>query len=142
MGVGYRFLDHMTDAVIEAYGSTLNEAFENAALGLSDTMIDLKTVEPKKKIKVTAKGHDLFSLLFDWLNTVLLLMVVDWLAVSQFSIEIRKQSNGYSIEGIALGEPFDLDRHRYKIEIKGVTYHEMEIKQDKATITVRFLVDL
>jgi SHS2 domain-containing protein len=132
----------MTDAVIEAYGSTLNEAFENAALGLSDTMIDLKTVEPKKKIKVTAKGHDLYSLLFDWLNTVLLLMVVDWIAVSQFSIEIRKQSNGYSIEGTALGEPFDFDRHRYKIEIKGVTYHEMEIKQDTATSTVRFLVDL
>ncbi|HEY1247655.1 MAG TPA: archease [Nitrososphaera sp.] len=142
MGEGYRFLDHMTDAVIEAYGSTLNEAFENAALGLSDTMIDLNTVEPKKKIKVTAKGHDLYSLLFDWLNTVLLLMVVDWIAVSQFSIEIRKQSNGYSIEGTAIGEPFDFDRHRYKIEIKGVTYHEMEIKQDTATSTVRFLVDL
>jgi SHS2 domain-containing protein len=142
MGVGYRFLDHMTDAVIEAYGSTLNEAFENAALGLSDTMIDLKTVKPKKKIKVTANGHDLFSLLFDWLNTVLLLMVVDWLALSQFSIEISKQAHGYSIEGTALGEPFELDRHRYKVEIKGVTYHEMEIKQDKATFTVKFLVDL
>ncbi|MGI0036609.1 MAG: archease, partial [Nitrososphaera sp.] len=38
MGVGYRFLDHMTDALIEAYGSTLEEAFENAGKALSDTM--------------------------------------------------------------------------------------------------------
>ena len=30
---GFRYLDHMTDAVIEAYGSTLDEAFEFAAKG-------------------------------------------------------------------------------------------------------------
>lgn len=142
MAMGYRFLDHMTDAIIEAYGTTLEEAFQNAALGLIDTMIDLKTVRPKKKIKLTATGHDLYSLLFDWLDKVLLLLVADWIVLSQFSIEIRKHNNGYSIEGTALGEPLDVDRHRYKVEIKAVTYHEMEIKQEGELVTVRFLVDL
>lgn len=142
MAMGYRFLDHMTDAIIEAYATTLEEAFQNAALGLIDTMIDLKTVRPKKKIKLIANGHDLYSLLFDWLDKVLLLLVADWIALSQFSIEIRKDNNGYSIEGTALGEPLDVDRHRYKVEIKAVTYHEMEIKQEGELVTVRFLVDL
>lgn len=132
----------MTDAIIEAYGTTLEEAFENAAKGLSDTMIDLKTVRPKKEIKFSAKGHDLYSLLFDWLDKVLLLLVADWIAMSQFSIKIRQHNNGYSIEGTARGEPLDLDRHRYKVEIKAVTYHEMEIKQEKGRVTVRFLLDL
>jgi protein archease len=132
----------MTDAIIEAYGTTLEEAFENAAKGLSNTMIDLKTVRPKKEIKFSAKGHDLYSLLFDWLDKVLLLLVADWIAMSQFSIKIRQHNNGYSIEGTARGEPLDLDRHRYKVEIKAVTYHEMEIKQEKGRVTVRFLLDL
>jgi protein archease len=132
----------MTDALIEAYGTTLEEAFENAAKGLSNTMIDLKTVRPKKEIKFSAKGHDLYSLLFDWLDKVLLLLVADWIAMSQFSIKIRQHNNGYSIEGTARGEPLDLDRHRYKVEIKAVTYHEMEIKQEKGRVTVRFLLDL
>jgi SHS2 domain-containing protein len=132
----------MTDAIIEAYGITLEEAFENAAKGLSDTMIDLKTVRPKKEIKFSAKGHDLYSLLFDWLDKVLLLMVSDLIAMSQFSIKIRQHNNGYSIEGTTRGEPLDLDRHRYKVEIKAVTYHEMEIKQEKGRVTVRFLLDL
>jgi SHS2 domain-containing protein len=132
----------MTDAIIEAYGITLEEAFENAAKGLSDTMIDLKTVRPKKEIKFSAKGHDLYSLLFDWLDKVLLLMVSDWIAMSQFSIKIRQHNKGYSIEGTTRGEPLDLDRHRYKVEIKAVTYHEMEIKQEKGRVTVRFLLDL
>jgi SHS2 domain-containing protein len=138
---GYRFLDHMTDAVIEAYGETLEEAFENAAKGVNDTMIDLKTVRPNKEFKITAKGHDLYSLLFDWLDKVMLLLVADGIVMSEFSVKI-KQKNDYSLEGIAKGEQLDLDRHRYKVEIKAVTYHEMEIRQEKKKATVRFLLDL
>lgn len=142
-GGGYRFLDHMTDAVIEAYGITLEQAFENAAKGLIDTMIDLKTVSPEKEIKFSAKGHDLYSLLFDWLDKVMLLLVADRIAVSQFSIKIKRHNNNrYSLEGTTRGEPLDLDRHRYKVEIKAVTYHEMEIKQENGMVTVRFLLDL
>jgi SHS2 domain-containing protein len=132
----------MTDAVIEAYGITLEQAFENAAKGLIDTMIDLKTVRPKKEIVFSAKGHDLYSLLFDWLNKVMLLLVADRIAVSQFSINIKQHKNGYSLEGTARGEPLDLDGHHYKVEIKAVTYHEMEIKQENGIVTVRFLLDL
>ncbi len=142
---GYRFLDHMTDAVIEAYGTTLEEAFENAARALCDTMIDLNTVRPKRAIKFSAKGNDLNSLLFDWLDKVMLLLVADGIAMSQFSVKIKRHNNsndGYLLEGTARGEPLELDRHHYKVEIKAVTYHEMEIRQEKGMITARFLLDL
>ena len=138
---GYRYLDHMTDAVIEANGRTLEEAFENAARGLNDTMIDLKTVRPNKEIKITASGHDLHSLLFDWLDKVMLLLVADGIVMSEFSVKI-KQNGGYSLEGVAKGERLDLDRHRYKVEIKAVTYHEMQVAQEKGKATVIFLLDL
>jgi len=140
-GGGYRFLDHMTDAVIEAYGETLEEAFENAAKGVNDTMVDLKTVRQDKEIKIIAKGHDLYSLLFDWLDKVMLLLVADGIVMSEFSVKI-KQNTGYSLEGVAKGEKLDLDRHRYKVEIKAVTYHEMQVTQEKGKATVRFLLDL
>jgi SHS2 domain-containing protein len=141
MAGGYRFLDHMTDAVIEAYGETLEESFENAAKGVNDTMVDLKTVRPDREIRIAAEGHDLYSLLFDWLDKVMLLLVVDGIVMSEFSVKI-KQENGYSLEGVAKGEQLNLDRHRYKVEIKAVTYHEMEIKQEKGKASVRFLLDL
>lgn len=131
----------MTDAIIEAYGETLEEAFENAAKGINDTMIDLRAVRPESEIRITAEGHDLYSLLFDWLDKVMLLLVADGIVMSEFSVKI-KQNNGYSLEGIAKGEKLNLDRHHYKVEIKGVTYHEMEIKQESEKATVRFLLDL
>ena len=138
---GYRYLDHMTDAIIEAYGGTLEEAFENAARGLNDTMIDLKTVMPNREIKIAATGHDLQSLLFDWLDKVMLLLVADGIVMSEFSVKI-KQKGGYSLEGVAKGERLDLDKHHYKVEIKAVTYHEMQITEEKGKATVRFLLDL
>jgi SHS2 domain-containing protein len=132
----------MTDAIVEAYGATLEEAFENAAKGLMDTMIDLKSVRPKKEIKFSSKGHDLYSLLFDWLDKVMLSLVADRMVISQFSVKIKQQIKGYSLEGTANGEPLDIARHGYKVEIKAVTYHEMNITQEKGTVTVRFLLDL
>jgi SHS2 domain-containing protein len=139
---GYRFLDHMTDAVIEAYGTTLEEAFENAAMALCDTMIDLKTVRPKREIKFSTKGDDLHSLLFNWLDKVMLLLVADGIAMSEFSVKIKQHNNDYLLEGTTRGEPLQLDRHHYKVEIKAVTYHEMDIKQEKDMTTARFLLDL
>jgi SHS2 domain-containing protein len=142
-------LDHMTDAVIEAYGSTLEAAFENAAMALCDTMIDLKLVVPRNEFKFSAKGNDLYSLLFDWLDQVMLLLVADRIAMSQFSVNIKQNNNNnnndgvsYLLEGTAKGEPLDLDRHHYKVEIKAVTYHEMEIKQENGIFIARFLLDL
>lgn len=139
---GYRFLDHMTDAVIEAYGESLEEAFENAARGLNDTMIDLKDVKPDREIRIAAEGHDLESLLFDWLDKVMLLLVSDGIVMSDFSVKISKKPEGYTLEGIAYGEKLDLNKHAYKVEIKAVTYHEMEVRQDKDGFTVKFLLDL
>jgi SHS2 domain-containing protein len=138
---GYKYLDHMTDAVIEAYGSTLEEAFENAAKGLNDTMIDVKSVTPDREIKIKAEGHDLHELFFDWLNNVMLLLVADGIVMSEFVVRFKKNSI-YTVEGVAKGEKLDLSKHHYKVEIKAVTYHEMQVKQENNNFTVRFLLDL
>ncbi|MEM2139751.1 MAG: archease [Nitrososphaera sp.] len=142
MAGGYRFLEHMTDAVIEAYGETLEEAFEQAAKGLNDTMIDLKDVRPDREIRIEAEGHDLESLLFDWLDKVMLVLVADGIVMSEFSVKISKKDGGYLLAGVARGEKLDLKKHAYKVEIKAVTYHEMMVKQERGRTTVRFLLDL
>jgi SHS2 domain-containing protein len=143
MAGGYRFLDHMTDAVIEAYGSTLEEAFVQGARGLVDTMVDLAAVQPITEVKIEAEGHDLESLLFDWLDKVMLLLVADGIAMSEFSVKMRKLGdNNYSLDGTAKGEKIDLARHHYKVEIKAITYHEMLVRQEQGRVTIRFLMDL
>lgn len=142
MARGFRFLEHMTDAIIESYGDTLEEAFEQAAIGLNETMIDLKGVRSDSELKINAEGHDLESLLFDWLDKVMLILVADGIVMSDFSVKIHKTESGYALAGVARGEKLDLNKHAYKVEIKAVTYHEMSVKQEADKTTVRFLLDL
>jgi SHS2 domain-containing protein len=147
----------MTDAVIEAYGGTLDEAFENSARGLVDTMYDLTsnrnisdTTPPPatdKEIQIEAKGFDLQSLLYNWLEKVMLVVLVDHILLSDFKVKITKETFGeynYLLNGIAKGEDLNSEKHHYKVEVKAITYHEMEIKEEKEKnrVTTRFLLDL
>jgi SHS2 domain-containing protein len=139
---GYKFLDHMTDAVIEASGTTLNEAFENAALALVDTTINLKSVETNTEIQIQATGRDLETLLFDWLDKVLLCILIDRYVARQFIVNIDRNDSGYLLRAIASGETLDVTKHGYKVEIKAITFHEMKVVEDTSGVTLKFVLDL
>ena len=141
MTLGFKYLDHATDAIIEAYGSSLDEAFENSAKGLVNTMVDLKEIAHDQEYEIIANGYDIKSLLYDWLEKVMLRILIDNIVLSYFKVKISERNDNYLLKGIAKGELLDLKKHHFKIEIKGVTYHEMEIKQENI-VTIRFLLDL
>ena len=132
----------MTDVIVEAYGNSLEVAFANSARALVNAMFELSEVIPDKEFDIYAEGHDLESLLYNWLEKVMLLVLVDKIVVSDLKVIISQSNGAYSIKGIAKGEQIDLEKHHYKIEIKGVTYHEMEIKQDCKNVIIRYLLDL
>jgi SHS2 domain-containing protein len=148
---GFRYLDHMTDALIEAYGSTLDQAFENSAYGLVNTMFDLSNASADLEVKIEANGYDLHSLFYDWLEKVMLIVLTDNVLLSDFKVKIshinvnsKNDDDAYFLHSKARGERLDLKKHSFKVEVKAVTYHEMQIKQDKERnlFITRFLVDL
>ncbi|HLE35239.1 MAG TPA: archease [Nitrososphaerales archaeon] len=139
--MSYRFLEHMTDAYIEVQGDTLEQAFEFAAKALVDTMVNVNSVAPVEEEQIVAEGHDLESLLYNWLEAVMLKLIVDKKALSDFEVFISKHDDKYQLKATVKGEQFDVEKHQYKIEIKGVTYHMMKIEQNK-TVKMRFLLDL
>ena len=139
----------MTDALIEAYGSTLDEAFENSAFGLVSTMFDLLNVSADLEVNIEANGYDLLSLFYDWLEKVMLVVLTENVILSNFKVKISHINNmdysdAYLLYSKARGERLDLKKHSFKVEVKAVTYHEMQIKQNKEKnlFITRFLIDL
>ena len=53
--LGFRFLEHTADIYVEAHGKTLEEAFEEAALAMFESMTDTKNILPKTKEAITVK---------------------------------------------------------------------------------------
>jgi SHS2 domain-containing protein len=138
---GYRLLEHTTDAYWEAYGRSLEEAFESAAMALVDTMLDIGRVAPSVRTKLEARGFDLENLLYNWLEAVLLKLVVDGIALCRFEPTIEREGE-LRITATAYGEPLNLAKHGYKVEVKAVTYHRMEVFQEGGLWYARFVLDL
>ena len=140
---GYRFLEHVTDALAEAWGNTLEDAFAQAGLALFDTMLDTKSVRTIMNEEIQTIGHDEKELLYNFLEQLLLLFEIKQFAVGSISVKSTSKTSGrLRLEGHVIGEPFDPHRHHGKVEVKGVTYHLMEIERRPEKTTVRFLLDL
>ena len=70
-------LDHTSDVQIHAWGETLKESFELSALAMTGYMTDLESVEISQEEEVNVEGHDLESLLFNFLDEVLFLFCAE-----------------------------------------------------------------
>ena len=139
----FEFLEHTADVYIAAYGSTLKEAFGNAALAMFEVMTDTKTVKTRFMDDLKAEGEDEGGLLYSWLECLLIKFDVDGNLYSKFNVEkIERGSGGYFLEGKAWGEPYDPERHPSRTEVKAITYHRMEILKGKNNVTVKFILDI
>lgn len=138
----FEFEDHIADVVVVAYGDSLEEAFENAALALFEVMTDTTTVEPGREDVFEVEGFDELSLLYSWIESFIVAFDVKLKLYSTFKIEkIEKTQDGFKLKGKAWGEAFNPVKHPSRSEVKAVTYHEMEILREKG-IQLRFILDL
>ncbi len=138
--MSYRDLDHMTDAFIEVTGNTMDEAFDNAGISVVDTIVDIKSVENKGDRKIEIHADDLKSLLYSWLEEIIILTITDGFAGKIFNVKITKNGTYHLVAKIS-GEEINFAKHHFKMEIKSPTYHLMEIKDEKPVL-MRFLLDL
>lgn len=139
---GYRFLEHVTDALAEAWGNTLEDAFTQAGLALFETMLDAKTVRPILNEEIETIGHDEKELLYNYLEELLLLFEIKQFAVGTINVKSASTTPRLKLQAHVTGEPYDPLRHHGKVEVKGITYHLMEIEKRPEKTTVRFLLDL
>ena len=143
MKKGFRFLEHTADAYIEAVGSSLEEAFGNAGLALTDVMTELDKVVAKDESAFIVEAPDEQALLYSWLEELLLEFDLKRKLYSRFNVSaIKKTANGFRLEAKAWGEHYDPRRHPTKVGIKAATYHQMEIVKEPDSVTVRFILDI
>ncbi len=135
-----QYLEHTTDAFILVTAPSLTDAFTLAGQSVVDTTLDKKTIEEKEQRTLKVSGKDLSYLLFNWLEEVNYQLITEGFAIARFSLEISKNST-YKLKSTIFGEPINLKKHHFKVEIKAPTFHMMEIKQNNQ-VTMRFLLDL
>ncbi len=134
----YETFEHQADVGIRGFGMTLEEAFENAARALYSVMVKIDAVKPLEVRTVTVSAPDSELLLVEWLNALLSLSDVDRMVFSKFDVKIE----GAVLKGFAWGEKLDPGRHEPNVEVKGATYHLLQITKEDGRYTAQCVVDV
>ena len=121
----FEFFETTADIGIIAYGRSLEELFENAALAMFAVMCNVNKVKPGERKEVKIKADGLESLLVQWLTSLLALRDIHGMMFSKFKVNIKN----HELLGEAFGEETK-EEHELEVEVKAVTYHELEIKKN------------
>ena len=138
--MSYKTLEHATDAIIEVTADNLREAFKIAGISVIETILDISKVEEKENKKIVVEGKDLRYLLYNWLEEIIILTITEGFAGKRIQVEMNEDDK-WRITAEIYGENIDLKKHKFKVEIKSPTFHDMRIEQNEKVV-MRYLLDL
>jgi SHS2 domain-containing protein len=133
----YKFLEHTADVKFQSFGKNAEEAFENSALALKETICRKIKVKENEERKIKIKGKDFESMLYKFLEEILYLLEAENFLISR----IKK----IKIEGFGLNAVISGDRassYKFTNNAKAITYNEMYVKHEKNKWKIQAVIDV
>lgn len=134
----FEIIEHTADVGIRAWGDSIEEAFENVALGMFSIIGDVDKVDVVGEAEVRVENEDIEGLLVDWLSELLYLFDTERIFLGKFKVSIEKLGEKYMLKGRVYGEKYDPKKHGMGVEIKAVTYHMLSVDTEKNEVKVLF----
>lgn len=142
----FEFFDVTADVGYRAYGNNLGNAFENAAIAMFEVITDTSAVKHLIEKQIELEAEDKYALFYDWLSELLFFHDAEYLVFSKFDVKIYSKVDEdreiYYLVATALGEEFDPLRHERRSEVKAVTYHMMDIKDENLNVMLQVILDI
>ena len=139
----FEFLEHTADVYIRARGKTMEEAYENAALAMFETMTDSDKIDQKQGETIEVEAEDQYALLYNWLEALLVKFETENMLFSKFQIMNWKETAEiFKFKAKVWGEKFDPQKHPQKVGVKAVTYHRMVIIRENDRVVLEFILDI
>jgi SHS2 domain-containing protein len=126
MTARWEHFPHDADVGVRGIGSTVSEAFAQAALALTAVVAPPEVVRDAEPVRIEREAADVEDLFYDWMNALVYEMAVRSMLFSRFDVAIQ----GPRLVAAAWGEPVDVARHQPAVEVKGATYTELRVRED------------
>jgi len=135
----YTLIDHTADFGIHVFGSDPKALFANAAYAMFDMLTETDLLKGTGSTDLQVTGADWPDLMVNWLRELLYFWNGKELLVKKVQIlSLSETELSANIEF----DPFDPDRHEIKIEIKAVTYHQIEVADGPEGWEARIIFDV
>ena len=133
----YKFLEHTADIKFQAFGTTLEKAFENSALAMFNTMYS-ESVKNKIKKRIRVKGKDFENLLYNFLEELLFYLDSENFFLSKIKVKIDEKN--LTLEAEAEGD--EAKNYAIHLDVKAVTYNEMKVEKEKNKYACQVVLDV
>ncbi|MBT3297342.1 archease [archaeon] len=142
MKASRKYLDHTADILLQAEAPTLSELFEQCALAVEESQVNLNSVECVETKKITGENKKIDLLLFDFLDDLLFYKDSELLIFKKFDIKIKLNEGKYLLDCLAYGDKIDYSKHETDAEIKAITLHLFEVKKVESGWWAQVLLDI
>ncbi|GFH46887.1 protein archease-like [Chaetoceros tenuissimus] len=144
---GYEYLNHTADIQLHSWSTSFKGALEQLVIAMFGYMTTLEKIEIDNEYSIQvasnvhAEGHDLESLVFNYLDDWLFLFHTTFFIPKEVTVSNIDMTN-FSIQSSGMGEKLNLAKHDQGTEIKAITYSNMQVNLDKEKCDIYVIVDI
>ena len=145
MSHAFHFLDDVAtaDLAFEASGNSLQELFQGATCAVIETLADPTTVGSSWRQMIERTDEDPAELLFDWLSDLVYWKDAAGVVFSRSELTlIRQDLDCWKLRGLLYGESVNGSTQTLRADVKGITKHLYEVKQEDMRWHARVVVDV
>ncbi|MFP4499143.1 MAG: archease [Vulcanimicrobiota bacterium] len=138
---GFKIINHTADTGINVQAGSLPELFAEAARGMIFVITgeNIENIEFTKLKEITINGIDNEQIMVDFLTRLLYFIETeDFLPLEYISPVISENSLNMKIRGISIRK----NQIKLNTGIKGVTYHQMNIRKDDGSWATDIIFDI
>lgn len=139
----FKYLEEVAtaDIAFEAYGKDMRELFENTALAVAETMVDVKTVSAKEKKEIELEENDIQQLLFEFVEELIYIKDADHFVFKKFDLEL-KEGKRNKLKVTCYGDEIDKNKQDLRNDVKAITYHMYKLEKVKQGYKVLIVLDV
>jgi SHS2 domain-containing protein len=134
----YEQLDISGDIGLRVWGKTLEELFENAAIGMSGLITDTSNIEETGEREITLSSDSNEGLLIQWLNELIFLFDAEGFIGKVFKVSLH--DNG--LKAKVSGGNFNPEVNESRLLIKAATYHGLSLKKNNSHWEATVIFDI
>lgn len=135
----FRLLEHTADIGFETWAETPAGVFAGSLEALMAIAAEEGEAVPRGELSIEVTGTDYADLLVNFLSEVLYQFDTGRFAASGVVID---EISPTRLVGRLVGEPREAARHRWRLIVKAITYHGLEMVHREGRWTARVFLDV
>ncbi|MBM4127428.1 MAG: archease [Nitrospira sp.] len=144
MAYSFHFLDDiaLADLAFEAEGDSVEELFRAATQALLETLADPATVAATWERRVTNVEGNPADLLFEWLSNIVYWKDAAGVVFHDAELSVRQEGSSWNLAAVLRGASVDQTVQTLRSDVKGITKHLYDVRQEGTRWCARVVVDV